>query len=45
VLEKGERELDDATYNSLLSQAFQTWLEEQQAAAETTIVVTFGSQQ
>ena len=43
VLEKGMRELDDATYQSMVSQAFQTWLNEQKAAAETTIVVTFGS--
>jgi foldase protein PrsA len=43
VLEKGMRELDDATYESMVSQAFQTWLDEQKAAAETTIVVTFGS--
>jgi foldase protein PrsA len=43
VLEKGMRELDDATFESMLSQAFQTWFEEQKAAAETTIVVTFGN--
>jgi foldase protein PrsA len=41
VLEKGMRDVDDATYESMLSQAFQTWLDEQTAAAETTIAVTF----
>jgi len=43
VLEKGMRELDDDAYDSLMSQAFQTWFEEQTAAAETTVLVTFGS--
>lgn len=43
VLEKGMRDLDDATYDALLSQAFQTWFEEQKAAAETTVAVTFGA--
>jgi foldase protein PrsA len=43
VLEKGVREVDDETYESLLSQAFQTWFAEQKAAAEITTAVTFGS--
>lgn len=45
VLEKDVREVDDDTYESMVSQAFQAWLEEQQAAAETTIEVTFGPPQ
>jgi len=45
VLEKGVRETDDQTYESVKSQAFQTWFEEQKAAAETTIYVTFGTAQ
>jgi foldase protein PrsA len=43
VLEKGMRELDEQTYNSMVQQAFQQWLEEQQAAAETTILIQFSS--
>lgn len=43
VLEKGIRELDDQTYESMVAQVFQTWLDEQKAAAETTVLVTFGS--
>ncbi len=43
VLEKGMRELDDETYQSLLSDAFLTWLDEQRAGAEITIVVTFAA--
>jgi foldase protein PrsA len=43
VLEKGMREVDDATYESMMSEAFQSWLDEQTAAAETTIAVTFNS--
>jgi len=43
VLEKGMREADDATYESMMSEAFQSWFEEQMAAAETTIAVTFSS--
>jgi parvulin-like peptidyl-prolyl isomerase len=45
VLEKGVRELDDQTYDSMVQQAFQNWLDEQKAAAQTTIVVTFDSGQ
>jgi len=41
VLEKGMRELDDETFDSLMQEAFGTWLEEQQAAAEITTLVTF----
>jgi parvulin-like peptidyl-prolyl isomerase len=41
VLEKGVREVDEATYQTMLNQAFQTWLDEGKAAAETEIVVTF----
>jgi foldase protein PrsA len=41
VLEKGMREVDDGTYESMLSEAFKTWLDEQTAAAETTVAVTF----
>ena len=43
VLEKGVREMDDDTYQSLLADAFSTWLEEQKTAAETVIAVTFSS--
>ena len=43
VLEKGMRELDSGTYDSMASQAFQTWFEEQRTAAEITIVVIFDS--
>jgi foldase protein PrsA len=45
VLEVGTREVDDQTYNSMLQQAFQTWLDEQRAAAETVIIVAFGSEE
>jgi foldase protein PrsA len=45
VLEKGMREVDEQTYNSMVQQAFQKWLDEQKAAAETTIIVSFGSGQ
>jgi len=45
VLEKGTRELDEQMYNSMLQQAFQAWMEEQKAAAETTILVQFGTGQ
>lgn len=44
VLEKGTRELDEGTYSSMKQQAFSAWLEEQRAAAETTIIAQFGSQ-
>jgi foldase protein PrsA len=44
VLEAGTREVDEQMYSSMLQQAFQTWLDEQRAAAETTIHVTFGSE-
>jgi parvulin-like peptidyl-prolyl isomerase len=43
VLEKGMRELDEQTYQSLVSQAFQTWLQDQKTAAEITIAVTFAT--
>ena len=43
VLEKGMREVDDETYESMMTEAFQSWLDEQIVAAETTIVVTFSS--
>jgi foldase protein PrsA len=43
VLEKGMRDVDDVTYESMLSEAFQSWLDEQTSAAETTIEVTFSS--
>ncbi|MBU0704774.1 MAG: peptidylprolyl isomerase [Chloroflexi bacterium] len=45
VLEKGPRELDEGTYNSMIEQAFQTWLDEQRTAMQTTILVTFGPEQ
>jgi foldase protein PrsA len=44
VLEKGMRELDDQAYDSLLEQAFQTWLDEQRATVQTAILVTFDSE-
>jgi foldase protein PrsA len=45
VVEKGMRDLDDQTYESMLAQAFQTWLEEGRAAAETTVLVQFAAEQ
>jgi foldase protein PrsA len=45
VLEQGTRELDDQTYDSMLQQAFQTWLDEQEATVPTTILVTFSSEE
>jgi foldase protein PrsA len=41
VLEKEMRELDDQTYDALVAQAFQTWLEEKKAAAEISVEVAF----
>ena len=43
VLEKGMQQVDDATYESMMAEAFQSWLDEEMAAAETTIAVNFGS--
>jgi len=43
VLEKGMREVDDETYQSLLSDAFLSWLDEQRADAEIAIAVTFAA--
>jgi foldase protein PrsA len=43
VLEKGMREMDDATYDSAVQTAFSQWLQEQIAAAETNILHTFSS--
>jgi foldase protein PrsA len=45
VLEVGMRELDEQIYNSMLQQAFQTWLDEQRAGAQITIIVTFSSEE
>jgi foldase protein PrsA len=45
VLEKGMKELDEQTYSMMQQQAFQEWFDEQRAAAETTIIVTFGSEE
>jgi foldase protein PrsA len=45
VLEKGTRELDDQTYDSMLQQAFQTWLDEQKATVPITVIVTFSSEE
>ncbi len=41
VLEKGNREVDEQTYQAMTSQAFQSWLEEQKAAADIEVEVTF----
>ena len=41
VLEKDIRAMDDATYDSVASQAAYTWLEEQEALADVAIAVTF----
>ncbi len=41
VLEKDTRDIDDATYDQISSQAAYTWLEEQEALADVTIAVTF----
>jgi foldase protein PrsA len=45
VLEVGTREVDEQIYSSMQQQAFQTWLDEQEAAAETTIYVKFGTEE
>jgi len=45
VLEKGLQELDEQTYQSMASQAFEAWLQEGRAAADTTILVTFAPQE
>ncbi len=45
VLEVGTREVDEQTYSSMQQQAFATWLDEQRAAAETTIYVKFGTEE
>jgi len=45
VLEKGMREMDDTAYNTAVQTAFGKWLEEQQAAADTNILVTFAKDQ
>jgi foldase protein PrsA len=45
VLEKGTREMDDQTYNTVMQEAFVKWLEEQKAAAEITIIAKFGTEQ
>ena len=45
VLEKGMRELDEQTASSMQQQAFQEWLEDQKAAADVTILVTFASEE
>lgn len=45
VLEKGLRDVDEQTYQSMMGQAFQTWLEEGRAAADTTILVTFAPEE
>lgn len=41
VLEKGMREVDSSTYDSMVSEAFFAWFSEQSAAAEIAIAVTF----
>jgi foldase protein PrsA len=43
VLEKGMREVDDETYQNLLSDAFLSWVDEQRADAEIAIAVTFAA--
>jgi len=45
VLEKGMREMDDQTYDAVLQQAFQKWLDEQKAVAQITMIVKFASGQ
>jgi foldase protein PrsA len=45
VLEKGVRELDEATYESMVSQVFRTWLTEQKTAAEITVAATFAPEE
>jgi foldase protein PrsA len=45
VLEKGMREVDEATYSSMQQQAFQDWLDEQRSAADINILVTFGPEE
>jgi hypothetical protein len=44
VLEKGMKDLDDDTYATKQTEAFQAWLEEQKAKANITIAVQFGQQ-
>jgi foldase protein PrsA len=43
VLEKGMHELDESTYASLKSEAFATWMEEAQAAAEIQTFIRFAT--
>jgi parvulin-like peptidyl-prolyl isomerase len=45
VIEKGIQELDEQTYDLMVQQAFQKWMDEQREAAEMTIIATFGSGQ
>jgi len=45
VLEKGMHELDETTYQSLVNQAFETWLTEGRAASDTSVLVTFAPQE
>ncbi len=45
VLEKGMQELDEQTYGLMQQQAFQAWLDEYKAAADITIIVTFGPEE
>ncbi|MEJ2734278.1 MAG: peptidylprolyl isomerase [Anaerolineae bacterium] len=45
VLEVGTREVEEQIYSSMQQQAFATWLDEQRAAAETTIYVKFGTEE
>jgi foldase protein PrsA len=41
VLEKGMQALDEQTYQLMLQEAFVTWLDEQRAAVQITILITF----
>jgi parvulin-like peptidyl-prolyl isomerase len=44
VLEKGMKDLDDATYAQKQQEAFQTWFDEQKTKANITIAVQFAQQ-
>lgn len=45
VLEKGTEPLDEQSFEAMAGQAFEQWLDEQRAAAELTVVVTFNTQE
>lgn len=45
VLAKGMRDLDEQSYGQMQQQAFVDWLDEKRAAADISILVTFGEEE